>query len=178
MSCGNVKQNGNLKKSRMREMGNQKLGMRIYNAHFSFPISHMAFWKDFDTISWILPWEMGNGTQMRILVTEVSPSGSGWISPTRKRDSYVSHVAFYRSEKGECQQQVLLGRGWVTYAYPLSAKHLRILGQMIQLTSCSSCIPPSFLFLSLSLSVAVPLGLLLLEKKGLYFCSCSVMYRA
>ena len=32
--------------------------------------------------------------------------------------------------------------------------------------------------LPLSLSVAVPLGLLLLKKKGLYFCSCSVMYRA
>ena len=90
-----------------------------------------------------------------------SRAGSGWISPTRKRDSYVSHVAFYRSEKGECQQQVLLGRGWVTYAYPLSAKHLRILGQMIQLTSCSSCIPPSFLFLFL------PLWLFLWD----FFCS-------
>ena len=56
--------------NQMWDMGNKKWGFIMLTSHFPFPTWH------FDTNNLILPREMGNGNQMRILVTEVWPSAN------------------------------------------------------------------------------------------------------
>ena len=60
-----------------QEVGNEKWGMR--NENLEMRNKKLGNCKMDVEWGWIGPWEMGNGNQMRILVTEVSPSGhSTW----------------------------------------------------------------------------------------------------
>ena len=72
----------------MQEMRSEKSETGNKDFECSHPISHFSH-NILRPNNWILPWEMGNEIQTRILVTEVLPSVADWqlnvIIPVLKR---------------------------------------------------------------------------------------------